>query len=135
MPYRNGVELVFHHMGIPTTVARPGERYSPMFGMSTVDAECASLRVQWHRFDADSTLHPLLRTVPHPAFKVADLDRAAAGAPLLLGPYEPIPGFRVVIIEDGGVPVELIQTTLTDDEIWARKESGSILYQQIPAGE
>jgi hypothetical protein len=39
---------------------------------------------------------------------------------LLLGPYEPILGFHVAVIDDGGNPIELIETSLTDDEIWKR---------------
>ena len=125
----NGVEGVFHHLGLITTESRKGERFSKLFGMYTSDSECALTRVQWHRFEPNSSLHPLIRTLPHAAFKVADLDRAIEGRTLLLGPYEPIPNFRVAIIEDGGQPLELIETTLTDEQIWARKESDSILYQ------
>ena len=127
----NGIEGVFHHMGLPTAEARPGERFSELFGMYTSDSECGLLRVQWHRFTPDSPLHLLIRTVPHAAFKVADLDRAIAGRTLLLGPFEPIAGFRVAMIEDGGQPVELIETSLTDEQIWGRKESDSILYQPL----
>lgn len=116
---RNGIALVFHHLGIPTTEVRPGERYSPAFGLYTSESACRLLRVQWHRFDATSPLPLLVRTVPHAAFQVADLERAVAGATLLLGPYEPIPGYRVAIIEDGGIPIELVQTALTDAELWA----------------
>ncbi|MBS7701458.1 hypothetical protein [Chelatococcus sp. YT9] len=43
---------------------------------------------------------------------------------MILGPYEPIDGFHVAIIDDGGVPVELIQTELRDDEIWSRARCG-----------
>ena len=124
----NGVEGSFHHIGIPTAEAKPGERFSELFGMYTNDSDCELLRIQWHRFEPGSVLHPLIRTVPHVAFKVSDLDRAVEGRKLLLGPYEPIPNFRVAIIEDGGHPIELIQTTLTDQEIWQRAESDSILY-------
>jgi hypothetical protein len=116
----NGVECTFHHMGIPTTEVKPGERFSEQIGMYTSDSDCKNLRIQWHRFESNSSLHPLIRTVPHVALKVSDLDRAIEGYNLLLGPYEPIPGFRVAIIEDGGCPVELLQTTLTDEELWAR---------------
>ena len=42
----------------------------------------------------------------------------------MLEPYEPIEGYRVAVIEDGGVPIELVQTTLTDEEIWSRAKSG-----------
>jgi hypothetical protein len=126
----NGIECIFHHLGIPTTEPRPDERYSELLGMYTSDSDCRTLRIQWHRFASNSSLHPLIRTVPHVSLKVSDLDRAIAGFNLLLGPYEPIDGFRVAIIEDGGVPIEVIQTTLTDEELWARRESGNMLYDQ-----
>lgn len=40
------------------------------------------------------------------------------GCHVLMGPYEPVPGFRVAIIEDGGCPIELIETILLDEELW-----------------
>lgn len=123
----NGVEAVFHHLGIPTTESKPRERFSPRFGMYTSDAECEHVRIQWHRFTHDSTLHPLIRTVPHLAFRVTDLDRAIHGFPLLLGPYEPIPAFRVAIIEDRGFPIELVETALTHEELWMRAGNGESL--------
>jgi hypothetical protein len=125
----NGIEAVFHHLGIPTTEVKPGERFSARFGMYTSDGECEHVRIQWHRFEPDSPLHPLIRTVPHPAFRVADLDRAIEGFALLLGPYEPIPGFRVAIIEDAGFPIELVETALTEKELWECRETNNILYE------
>jgi hypothetical protein len=121
---RDGVIYEFHHLGIPTNEARPGERYSARFGMYTSDSDCQMLHIQWHRFAADSSLHPLVRSLPHPAFKVDNLDRAVVDRKLLLGPYEPITGYRVAIIDDGRMPVELIETTLTDEEIWGRAMNG-----------
>ena len=128
----NGVTCIFHHMGIPTTEKRRGERYSQRFGMYTSDSDCRTLRIQWHRFEPGSPLHPLVQNVPHVAFKVDDLERATAGYNVLLGPYEPIPNFRVAVIEDGGQPIELVQTTLTDEQVWERVETDSILYQADP---
>ena len=122
----DGVSFEFHHMGIPTNEVRPGERYSPRFGMYTSDGDCRLLRVQWHRYTADSCLDPLVRSLPHSAFKVDNLDRAVANRKLLLGPYEPIEGYRVAIIDDAGIPVELIETTLTDEEYGAAQEAGRL---------
>lgn len=120
---RDGVTYEFHHLGIPTTEPKLGERHSERFGIYTSDAPTSLIRVQWHRFDPGSSLDPLLRTVPHPAFKVDNLDRAIAGKTILLGPYEPILGFRVAIIEEGGIPIELVETLLADEEIWRRASS------------
>lgn len=122
---RDGVDYEFHHMGIPTTEVKEGETFSTLFKMYTSDSECHLVRTQWHRFEPDSSLHPLIQTLPHVAFKVSDLDRAVQGCRLLLGPYEPIRGFRVAIIDDGGHPVELVETALTDDEVWARARTES----------
>jgi hypothetical protein len=109
-------------MGIPTTEAKPNERYSDRFAMYTSDSPCKTLRIQWHRFESHSSLHPLIRTVPHVALRVDDLDAAIAGYKVLLAPYEPIADFRVAIIEDGGCPIKVVQTSLDDAELWSRPE-------------
>lgn len=126
----NGVGCVFHHLGIPTTEKKQGERYSEPFGLYTSDSSCKTMRIQWHRFEPDSSMHPLIQALPHVALKVEDLDRAMQGYNVLLEPYEPIPGFRAVIIEDSGHPIELVQTELTDEELWKRAESDNVLYQK-----
>lgn len=127
---RDGVTYEFHHLGIPTDQPREGERYSALYDLYTSDADSELLHVQYHRYGPASTLHALMRTLPHPAFKVSDLERAIHGKEVVLGPYEPIDDYRVAVIIDGGVPVELIQTGLSDEEIWGRARSGrqSTLY-------
>lgn len=50
----------------------------------------------------------------------------------LLGPCEPIDGYVVAVIDDGGVPVELIQTDLSDDEIGDRARSGQDMIRREP---
>lgn len=124
---RNGLQYTFHHMGIPTRETRPDERYNAKFCMYTSDSNCGLIRVQWHRFEAGSSLDPIIQSVPHAAFKVSDLRKALEGHRVLLGPYEPIEGFRVAIIEDGGIPVELIERALSDHEIWRSARSRSDL--------
>jgi hypothetical protein len=122
------LKFEYHHLGIPTTVVRANERYSSKFKMYTSDSEGSQFRIQWHRFESDSPLHPLVRNFPHVAFKVTDLDRAIVGKNVLLGPYCPFAGFRVAMVEDGGVPIEFVQTDLPDEEIWSLPRSRSELY-------
>lgn len=109
----------YHHMGIPTTEVRPNEKFSKAFGMYTSDVD-GDFRIQYHRFTADSPLHPLIKTLPHVGIQVDDLEESAEGYEILLGIYEPIPGYRVAIINNGGVPVELIETNLTPSELWGK---------------
>ena len=52
---------------------------APLFRMYTSDGSCDVMRVQWHRFEPGSSMHPLIQMIPHVAFKVNDLDRAVAG--------------------------------------------------------
>jgi hypothetical protein len=51
----------------------------------------------------------IVRTVPHIAFAVDDLDEAIKGREILIAPTEPSVGVRVAFILDDGVPVELLQ--------------------------
>ena len=115
-------EYRYHHMGIPTTEIRPNEKFSEAFGMYTSDVE-GDFRIQYHRFTEDSPLHPLIKSLPHVAIQVDNLEEATDGYEILLGPYEPIPNYRVAIINNGGVPVELIETSLTPSELWGRAKS------------
>lgn len=117
------VQYEFHHFGIPLQDGDTTGKFSARAGMYTTDNP-GKFRVQWHRFTDDSPLHPLLKTVPHVAFKVSSLAEAIEGETVILGPYEPIDDYRVAVIDDCGVPVELIETTLSDEELWARAASG-----------
>lgn len=121
----------YHHMGIPTDVPREGERYSSTFKMYTSGGADNEFRVQYHRFEADSPLHPLLKTLPHVAFKVDNLEATIKGKEVVLGPYEPIPGFKVAAIIECGSPIELIETTLSEEQIWHGDHSNTVIYPEV----
>ena len=106
----------YHHTGIPTTEPKANERYSSTFKMYTTPGD-NEFRIQWHRFEEGCPLHPLVQTVPHVAFKVASIDEAIVGRKVILEPYYPFEGFRVVMVEIDGAPVELIETNLSEEEI------------------
>lgn len=61
------------------------------------------------------------------AFRVDNLAAAIEGGDLLLGPYELFPGFQVAVIEDDGIPIEFIETSLSGDEVFWRAQ-GSISH-------
>ena len=115
-------------MGIPTDKKHSEERYSPVYKMYSTDGN-NPFRIQWHRFESDSPLHPLLKNKPHVAFKVDNLDEALIGETVILEPYYPLKNFRVAAIEVDGVPIELIETTLSEKDIWETdNKQGSNLY-------
>ena len=126
----NTTRYEFHHMGIPTKTPREGERYSSTFKMHTSGGEESEFRVQYHRFEEGCPLHPLIQTMPHAAFKVPNIEEAIAGKDVILNIYEPIKGFKVAMIADSGIPIEFIETTLSEEEIWYGDHSNSFLYPQ-----
>ncbi len=117
------IKYEFHHLGIPLQDGKHEGYFSEKAGMFTADNP-GKFKIQWHRFTQDSPLHPLLKTIPHVAFKVDSLEEAIRDEDVILGPYEPIDDYFVAVINDAGAPVELIQTTLSDEELWGRARAG-----------
>jgi hypothetical protein len=58
----------YHHIGIPTDVSRPGEYYLKQFKMYVSAFETSPCGIQWMRFEPDSPVHALIKSVPHIAF-------------------------------------------------------------------
>lgn len=118
----------YHHIGIPVTEPRQGERYSSVMDMYTSGGELPG-RIQYHRFGPNCPLDKLIQTVPHIAYKVEDLEEVIKGKNILLGPYFPIERFKVAIVEENGAVIEFIETDLTEEEIWdENKHKGSNIY-------
>jgi hypothetical protein len=67
------------------------------------------------RFEDSSPLHPLIKSVPHVAFEVDDLEAALIGQEVISPPGSPSDGVRAAMIVVDGAPVELI---------WFRKQGG-----------
>ena len=111
--------LKYHHYGIPTQEKRPDETLVETHGFKfySTPFEGNQWHIQWHRFPEDHGLPELVTKVPHLAFQVDDLDKVIQNAKILFGPYSPLKGYRVAMIEEQGVPVELVETKLSDDEL------------------
>jgi hypothetical protein len=75
--------------------------------------ESSAFGVEWMRFDPDSPLPELVRTVPHVAFRVDDLEAALAGREVLIAPNRPSPGVRVAFIVENGAPIEFLEYDAT----------------------
>lgn len=117
----------YHHMGIPTTVPQPNEKYSSTFKMYITDGN-NDFHIQWHRYEAGCPLHPLIQSVAHVAFKVESIDEAIKDKNVILEPYYPFEGFRVAMIEVAGTPIEFIETNLSEEEIWGKNHKNSVIY-------
>jgi catechol 2,3-dioxygenase-like lactoylglutathione lyase family enzyme len=101
----------YHHIGIPTTEAKPGETHLKHLKLFVVSHEKSEFGVEWMRFEADAEVPDLVRQVPHVAFEVADLTSELAGREILIPPNSPSDGVRVAFIVENGVPIELLEFT------------------------
>jgi hypothetical protein len=99
----------YHHMGVPTDTPRPGERYLPYLKMFVSGFESSAFGIEWMRFEPGSPVSELVRTIPHLAFEVDDLEAAVAGRHLLGDISSPSDGVRVAMFVDDGVPIEVLQ--------------------------
>ena len=99
----------YHHMGIPTDVPREGEVHLEGLGMHVSGFGTSPYGVEWMRFDVDSPISELIRSVPHIAFEVDDLDAAVEGKELIGEVSSPMAGVRVAMILHNGMPVELLE--------------------------
>jgi hypothetical protein len=105
--------LKYHHLGIPTSQPRDGERYLKEFKVHVSGYEESPYGIEWMRFADDSPLPELVCTVPHIAFEVDDLETVLVDKQVLIAPNSPSPGVRVAFIEDNGAPVEFLEFTDT----------------------
>ena len=101
--------MKYHHLGIPMAVPRPGETYLEQFSLYCTDHESNPFGIQWMRYDPTCTLPELVKTVPHVAFEVDDLESAPEGHEVLIEPNSPSDGVLVAFIVEDGAPVELLQ--------------------------
>ena len=101
----------YHHLGIPTSTKMPNERYLEQFRFYISGFTESPFGIEWMRFDADSPMHELIKTIPHLAFEVEDLDYELKKHKfeLLAKPNSPMDDVRVAMIKHNGAPIELIE--------------------------
>ena len=101
--------LKYHHLGIPTKEKRDGETYLEKFKVYVSGYDTSPFKIEWMRYEQDSHTPELVKTIPHIAFEVDDLNEALKGKEILIEPNSPSPGVIVALIIDNGAPVEFLQ--------------------------
>ena len=115
------IKLKYHHIGIPTGKPLPEEDYNAEYKMYASGYFQSPYGVEWMRFDSDCALPELVKTVPHVAFVVDDLEAAIAGKEVLIKPNSPTEGVTVAFIVDNGAPIEFLQFDHPESEMWPRQ--------------
>jgi hypothetical protein len=101
--------LKYNHIGIPTTSSFEGEIPVPHLQVTVSDHQNNSFGIQWQRYWDGAPYPDLVKTVPHVAFEVDDLEDAIRDQKVIIRPNSPSNGVLVAIIEVNGAPVELMQ--------------------------
>jgi hypothetical protein len=101
----------YHHIGIPTSIKMPDERYIPHLKFYVSGFSTSPFGIEWMRFEDDCPISELIKTVPHIAFEVDDLDKALNehDFEIISEPGIPSEGVRAVMIKHNEAPVELIE--------------------------
>ena len=88
---------------------RAEEQHLDHLGVHVCGFETSPYGIEWMRFEPHCPVPEIVKTVPHIAFAVDDLDEALKGKEILIAPTSPSTGVRVAFILDDGAPVELLQ--------------------------
>lgn len=101
--------MKYNHIGIPTTGSFEGEIPLPHLKITVSDHQNNPFGIQWQRYWDDAPYPEVVKTVPHVAFEVDDLEQALAEQKVIIDPNSPSKGVMVAFIEIDGAPVELMQ--------------------------
>jgi hypothetical protein len=127
-------KLSFHHIGFPTEKSKifKNAKYSPLYKMYTQDGiNNLDLHIQYHAFDEGSSLDKKIRSKVHIAFKTDNnIEEAIKGHEIVMPLYEPFKGYKCAMIIVNDMLIEIIETTLSEEEIWNDEEklNNGVLY-------
>jgi hypothetical protein len=111
----------FDHIGLTSTQKRPGEMFVEATRVWVTNPAESPEKVEYLRYEPDSPVSGPLRELPHVAFRVENLDREIEGAQVLLGPFTPTEGVRVVFVYRDGLVWEFMESSLGKD--WHKASS------------
>lgn len=101
--------MKYHHLGIPTKEKLKDEEHLKGLKMYVSGYGRSPYGIEWNRFEDDAPYPEIVKTVPHVAFEVENLEEALIGKNVIIEPNSPSPGVLVAFIEDNGAPIEFLQ--------------------------
>jgi hypothetical protein len=99
----------FDHIGVPTAERRSGMRFLESTRCWLTSPDEHPFRVEWLYFEPGSPAPELVRTLPHVAYRVADVEKAMEGYDRVAEPFDVFGEVRVSFVEVDGAPVEFVQ--------------------------
>jgi hypothetical protein len=109
----------FDHIGVITEERHDGEAWVEATRVWVTNPRLSSHNVEWLRFEPDTPVTGPLRTDPHVAYRVDDVEAAIVGHEVLAEPFDVGDGFvRVAFVLVDGAVVEFMQYANPDEEGW-----------------
>jgi hypothetical protein len=109
----------FDHVGIVTEDQRFGESWVESTRVWVTSPRDHPYNVEFLRFEPNSPVTGPLRTQPHVAYRVDDVEAAIEGCSVLLEPFDVGDGFvRVAFVNVDGAVVEFMQYANPNEEGW-----------------
>lgn len=99
----------YHHIGIPVKYPIPGERHIPHLGLYVKGFDTSPFGIEFMRFEDDAPFDELIKTIPHLAFVVPNIEEAIKDFEVLNSINSPMDGLKVAMIKHNGVPIELME--------------------------
>jgi hypothetical protein len=109
----------FDHVGVVTTEKKPGERWVEATRVWVTSPRDHPCNIEFLRFEPDSPVTGPVRTEPHVAYRVANIEQAIQGHHVVLAPFDVGDGFlTVAFVMVGGALVEFMQYANPDEAGW-----------------
>ena len=109
----------FDHVGVPTPSKKNGESWVDSTRCWVTSPRAHPYNVEWLRYEPDSPVTGPLRTEPHVAYRVEDVDDAIRGHEVVLEPFDVGNGFlTVAFVTAEGALVEFMQYANPSEEGW-----------------
>lgn len=130
------LSLTLHHIGKPVPLEQiknnPNTKYAKIYDMYSLDqSNQLNIPIELHAFGPNCPLHPLIQQETHIAFTTNNIQQALKNQEVLMPLYQPFAGYQCAMILVNQQPIELIETTLSESEIWGDDIfKDSILYPE-----
>ena len=110
----------FDHIGVVTTAKQPKESWVEATRVWVTNPREHPFNIEFLRFEPDSPVTGALRTEPHVAYRVPDLEAAIEGHDVVLAPFDASgTGFSwVAFVNVDGALVEFMQYANPDETGW-----------------
>jgi hypothetical protein len=109
----------FDHVGVVTDEEQPGESWVEATRVWVTNPRAHPYHIEFLRFAPDTPVTGPLRTEPHVAYRVDDVERAIQGHDVLLEPFSVGDDFATVaFVKVEGAMVEFMQYRNPDEEGW-----------------